>query len=176
MVPAVLAIFFMASATASATPPRITPETLAAHPPVITIHDSPRRGPPAPSCETGCMSAVEAVTYASYLGDKGGVAGMFDMPVVEVGQQDGLFYLNSEKDYRDRNCLTVAMTPDAMQALAGTTDLVQIRQRLNGHRVTVRGVARQVRIDFTSNGRPSGKYYYQVHVRIGEAGQVRVTT
>jgi hypothetical protein len=114
------------------------------------------------------------VTYASYLGDKAGVAGVFDMPVVEIGQQAGLFYLNSEKDYRDRNCLTVALTPTAMQALAGTTNLEQARERLRNHRVIVRGVARQVRIVFSHDGRPTEKYYYQVHVRVTEPGQVRL--
>jgi hypothetical protein len=127
-----------------------------------------------PSCERGCLSPVEAVTYASYLGDKAGVAGVFDMPVVEIGQQAGLFYLNSEKDYRDRNCLTVALTPTAMQALAGTTNLEQARERLRNHRVIVRGVARQVRIVFSHDGRPTEKYYYQVHVRVTEPGQVRL--
>jgi hypothetical protein len=166
MIPAAFAILAAAAATPLPAPVQ-----------TVTISNrEAQRGLSAPSCETGCMSAIEAVTYASYLGNKGGVAGLFDMPVVEVGQQDGLFYLNSESDYRDRNCLTVAMTPAAMQALVGTTDLAQIRKRLNGHRVIVRGVARQVRINFFANGRPTEKYYYQVHVRVGEPEQVRIST
>ncbi|HUD29912.1 MAG TPA: hypothetical protein VMQ93_13650, partial [Novosphingobium sp.] len=156
MIPAVLAI--LAAAPGAAEPPIVDAATLAAHPPAETMSARPpaqRRAAPDPSCAEGCLSAIEAVTYASYLGEKAGVAGMFDMPVVEVGQQGGMFYLNSEKDYRDRNCLTVAVTPGAMQAIAGTTDLAQIRKRLNGHRVIVRGIARQVRIDFTTGGQPS---------------------
>lgn len=177
MIPAILAI--LAAAPVAADQPVVDAATLAAHPPVRTVtispHD-PQAKPAGPSCETGCLSAIEAVTYASYLGDKAGVAGMFDMPVAEVGQQGGMFYLNSEPDYRDRNCLTVAMTPGAMNALLGTTDLETIRKRLRSHRVIVRGIARQVRIDFTTSGRPSGKYYYQVHVRVAEARQVRIAT
>lgn len=128
------------------------------------------------SCAGGCLSPIEAVTYASYLGDKAGVAGMFEMPIAEVGQQNGLFYLNSESDYRDRNCLTVAMTPAAMRELVGTADLERVRKRLTGHRAIVRGVAQRVRIAFGSNGKPSDKYYYQIHVRVGDANQIRVTT
>ncbi|WP_159981626.1 MULTISPECIES: hypothetical protein [unclassified Novosphingobium] len=139
-----------------------------APPPVVSVE----RG--APSCAAGCMSAIEAVTYASYLGTKAGVAGIFEMPVVEVGQQNGMFYLNSETDYRDRNCLTVAMTPRAMNDLVGTTDLADIRERLRSRRVIVNGIARQVRINFLNDGRPTGKYYYQIHVRVGDAGRVRI--
>ncbi|EJL34677.1 hypothetical protein [Novosphingobium sp. AP12] len=177
MIPAILAI--LAAEPATARSPAIDAATLAAHPPVKTVNTPPpaqRRARPYPSCAEGCLSAIEAVTYASYLGDKAGVAGIFDMAVIEVGQQDGMFYLNSEKDYRDRNCLTVAVTPGAMRAIAGTNDLAQIRKRLNGHRVIVRGIARQVRIDFTTGGQPSGKYYYQVHVRVAEAEQVHIAT
>jgi len=148
---------------------------------VVSSVSPPSSRPPAEpafrlSCDRGCLSPIEAVTYASYLGDKAGVAGMFDMPVAEVGQQNGLFYLNSEADYRDRNCLTVALTPAAMLQLVGTNDLDRVRKRLRGHRVIVRGVAQRQRIDFTSDGKPSGKFYYQIHVRVSAASQIRVTT
>ncbi|MCJ2185299.1 hypothetical protein [Novosphingobium beihaiensis] len=129
-----------------------------------------------PSCKPGCLSPVEAVTYASYLGNKAGVAGTFDMPVVTVGEQHGTFYLNSEKDYRDRNCLTVAITPKALKALAGSTDLDVVRKKLRNHRLIVRGIARQVRIGLTSDGKPTGKYYYQIHVRVSRGDQVRLIT
>ena len=176
MLLATLALLAATVAPAASTP--ATPPASASAPanPVETTRIA--AAPPAfraLSCARGCLSAIEAVTYASYLGEKAGVAGMFEMPVVEVGQQNGLFYLNSEDDYRDRNCLTVAMTPAAMQAFIGTVDLDQVRKRLQKRRIVVRGVAQQVRINFSSDGRPSGKYYYQVHVRVGEASQVRVT-
>ncbi len=160
------ALAFLAEAAAPAAPPHIQTVRSAAPPPAFQ----------PPSCNRGCLSAVEAVTYASYLGDKAGVAGTFEMPVVGVGQQNGLFYLNSERDYRDRNCLTIAMTPAAVLALVGTADPDQVRKRLRGHRILVRGVAQQVRINFMADGKPTEKYYYQVHVRVAEPGQIRVTS
>ncbi|MEJ2410020.1 MAG: hypothetical protein P8Y48_11950 [Novosphingobium sp.] len=69
------------------------------------------------------------------------MAGVFDMPVVAVGRQGGTFYLHSEKDYRNRNCLTVAITPRAIKALAGSTDLEEVRRKLRHHRLIVRGIA-----------------------------------
>jgi hypothetical protein len=176
MLLATLALFATTVAPAASIPAAPPASAPAAANPVETTRTA--AAPPAfraLSCARGCLSAIEAVTYASYLGEKAGVAGMFEMPVVEVGQQNGLFYLNSEDDYRDRNCLTVAMTPAAMQAFIGTVDLDQVRKRLQKRRIVVRGVAQQVRINFSSDGRPSGKYYYQVHVRVGEASQVRLT-
>lgn len=149
---------------------------MAAPPTVTAMRPAPAAAPHPLSCAGRCLSPVEAVTYASYLGDKAGVAGTFDMPVAAVGQQNGMFYLNSEDDYRDRNCLTVAMTPTAMLQFIGTLDPDQVRKRLRNHRIVVRGVAQRVRIVFSADGRPSDKYYYQVQVHIGDASQIRMTT
>jgi len=41
-----------------------------------------------------------------------------------------------------------------------------------GRRISVNGVAERVRIDFTGNGRSTGKYDYQTHVRVGRPGQI----
>ena len=35
-------------------------------------------------------------------------------------------------------------------------------------------VSRRVRVDFTTNGRPTGKYYYQTHVQLGSAERLTV--
>ena len=125
-------------------------------------------------CASGCLSPVEAVTRASQLGDRGGLAGQFKLVVRGVGAQDGFVYLNSEADYRDRNCLTIAMPAAIALTAFGTADPEQIKQRLLDRQIVATGVARRVRIDFLVEGQPSGKYYYQVHVRIGQAQQLLV--
>jgi hypothetical protein len=118
------------------------------------------------------MSPVEAVTYASYLAPKGALAGDFEMEVKGVGEDRGQLFLNSEIDYRDRNCLTIAMPLAVARRLTGKTDMADIKAAFAGKRISVRGVARRVRIDFTEGGKPTGKYYYQVHVPIGRPDQL----
>jgi hypothetical protein len=125
-------------------------------------------------CASGCLNPVEAVTLASQLGDRGGLAGQFQLTVRGVGAQNGFVYLNSEADYRDRNCLTLAMPAGIALAAFGTADPEQIKAQLLDRQIVATGVARRVRIDFLVEGQPTGKYYYQVHVRIGQRQQLLV--
>lgn len=125
-----------------------------------------------PICANGCLNPIEAVTFASYLGNRAGVAGEFSMTVKNVGFRDDRFYLNSEQDYRDRNCLTVVIPQEVMRQIARTTDPDAIRNRFQAKQIVVKGIARQVRIDFTAGGKPTGKYYFQVHIQIGQKYQV----
>lgn len=136
----------------------------------------PRVPPPWPICDRDCISPVEAVTYASYLAPKAGVAGTFRMQVKAVGQQGGYYYLNSEADYRDRNCLTIAIPAKLMGELVGD-DLAAAERWYKNRTILVRGVAARVRIDFLDDdGKPTDKYYYQVQVRIGHADQIATRT
>ncbi len=119
-------------------------------------------------CSERCINPIEAVTVASQLGNGAGLASDFGMTVKEIGFERGRFYLNSEADYRDRNCLTVVVPAAVMAKLAGSQDLEAVRKFYIGNRILVRGIARQVRIDFTADNQPTGKYYYQVHLLVAE--------
>jgi hypothetical protein len=151
--------------------PLILPLLLAADPALIV---PTRQNPLRPvHCGDDCISPVEAVTYASYLAPKAGIAGTFRMKVKAVGEQKGIYYLNSETDYRDRNCLTIAMPAAVMAELARGEGLAAAEKRFKGRTIMVRGVAQRVRIGFFDDaGKPTGKYYYQVQVRIGRSEQI----
>lgn len=99
-----------------------------------------------------------------------GVRGQFVLTVKAIGSQDGRTYLNSEKDYRDQRCLTIevpsSMVPRLEQRLG-----VKLQDVL-GRRVVVLGVAKRTRIDFVRDDRPTGKYYYQTHVKADSPTQV----
>ena len=124
-------------------------------------------------CLRGCLNPVEAISYANYLAPRAAVAAEFEMTVMAVGTSRGRFFLNSEADYRDRNCLTVVLSPEAARSLAGAADVAALEQRFKGKRIAVEGLARRVRIDFTDDaGKPTGKYYYQVHVVVMSARQI----
>lgn len=112
----------------------------------------------------------EAISRAADAAPRG-VRGRFVMKVRAVGRADGRLFLNSEEDYRDQRNLSIAVTPDAARAT-----MTRLGMRRDGdfvgRRIAVSGVAKRVRIDFTSDGWPTGKYYYQTHVRVDRPGQV----
>ena len=155
----------MPIASGQAEPAATQPAIANVFPPPVTtvVHSQP--------CAKGCLNPVEAVTFASYLGDKAGVAGEFELTVRAVGSDRGRIFLNSETDYRDRNCLTVAIPNALAQSLFNSTDPKVLEQRLVGKSMVVGGIARRVRIDIIDDGKPTGKYYYQVHLPANSGSQ-----
>jgi hypothetical protein len=125
-----------------------------------------------PVCPNGCITPVEAVTLADQVAPKAGVYGDFELTVKVVGEDRGRFYLNSEEDYRDRNCLTIALSSSVAEALADGGGLQGLKRKFEGKRIVVSGMAKRVRIDFLIDGKPSGKYYYQVHAFVGSPQQI----
>lgn len=125
------------------------------------------------ACTEQCFTPIEAVTLASQVAPKGGIAGRFAIQIRAVGEKGGRFYLNSEADYRDRNCLTVSLAPAVAQALAGQADLASLREHFVGKWIYVDGVAKRVTIVISADGKPTGIYYYQVHVTVNDPRQIR---
>lgn len=101
-----------------------------------------------------------------------GVSGVFSMQIHAVGFQDGVTYLNSETDYRDQRNLTIALSQAAARQVEARLGVPV--EALEGKRIVVRGAARRVQINFTSDGLPTGKYYYQTHVRVTDAAQIQL--
>lgn len=91
-------------------------------------------------------------------------------PTVKAwGEDRGSLFLNSQTDYRDPRDVSVRIEPPAAAADTRPNGAA----RLVGQSLLVRGTAHRVRIDFTSSGRPSGKYYYQTHIVVMELSQIR---
>ncbi len=91
------------------------------------------------------------------------------MPVRAVGKRNGRFFLNSEEDYRDRNCLTVVIDAATMRQLIGSESEELARRHFIDKQIVVWGTARERRIDFLApGGQPTGSYYFQVHVQLQE--------
>ncbi|MCC2602992.1 hypothetical protein LKO31_11045 [Sphingopyxis sp. FBM22] len=115
------------------------------------------------------------VTYASYVAPRAGIVGAVYMQVQNVGLERGIYYLNSEQDYRDRNNLTVTISAENMRSFLPDMDPNEIGRWLMGRDIFARGVARRVRIDFMKDdGKPSGKYYYQVQMRLNDASDLEI--
>lgn len=91
-----------------------------------------------------------------------GVRGHFVLTIKAIGADEEWTYLNSERDYRDQRCLTIRV-PNAILPRLERRLGVPLKQ-LKGRRIVVLGEARRARIDFMSDDRPTGKYYFQTHV------------
>lgn len=101
-----------------------------------------------------------------------GVTGVFALTVRGTGRTDKV-HLNSEADYRDPRNLSIAIETEAVKTLERTWGH-PLEVTLKGRRILVSGTARRTRIDFTVDGLPSGKYYFQTHVKVDQASQIKV--
>ena len=148
------------------------PETL---PPVVVTPPIIRTLPPSPRQPVMALPTLtpeEAVIRAAQAAP-GGVAGAFSFRIEAAALVGPTIILNSQSDYRDQRNLSVVVAPAVLAAP---------RQRyggdlpgaLRGKLILVNGVARRVRIDFVTDGRPTGKYYYQTHVRVLDPRQIRI--
>ena len=99
------------------------------------------------------------------------VPGTFAMLVRATGRERGRIYLNSELDYRDQRNLTINIDPAAAKALERR--LGQAPDRFFKRKwIEVRGTAQRTRIGFFDDGKPTGLYYYQTHVRVTDPDQI----
>lgn len=100
-----------------------------------------------------------------------GLRGEFVFTVRASASRRQWSFLDSERDYRDQRNLTIEMPTTMLPALQQRLG-VPFRD-LENRRLVVLGVAKRVRINFVIDGRPSGKYYYQTHVRVDSPAQIR---
>jgi len=135
--------------------------------------DSPRPGPLA-AMARGVVRLLpsEAINKAADAAPAGVVA-VFDMSVRRADFDRGTLYLNSEIDYRDQRSLTISVPPRALPRMRKAIG-DDLQATFKGQRILVFGEARRVRIDFTTNGRPTGKYHYQTHVRLIDPAQLKI--
>ncbi|MEZ5922928.1 MAG: toll/interleukin-1 receptor domain-containing protein [Hyphomicrobiaceae bacterium] len=120
---------------------------------------------------SAAMTPGEAIARAAAA--ESGVTGSFAMTVVSTGSEGDIGWLMSEADYRDPRCLSIALDANALRELARRlgADPLEV---LKGESIVVAGVARKQRIDFLRGGKPTGHYYFQTHVQVGDAAQVTV--
>jgi hypothetical protein len=118
------------------------------------------------------LSPQEAIMKAADAAPRG-VYGVFELDVNRAETVGPNFFVNSEKDYRDQRNLSVAIGPSAQSELRRRYR-EDLREAMLGRKLLVFGYPRRVRVDFISNGRRSGKYYFQTHVPVGDARQIEL--
>lgn len=117
-----------------------------------------------------------------------GVTGIFSMTVKHTGKAGSRFlagsrsvsikngpftFLDSEADFRDPHNLTVKLSSEVAKDLQ--TQLgAPPEEVLKGKQILVSGTARRVKIDFAVKGQPTGKSYYQTHIDVDHASQIKI--
>lgn len=102
-----------------------------------------------------------------------GVSGEFILNIKASGKQGEFIYLNTELDYRDQRSITVAIHPSLATQFEAKYGM-QAQDYFVGKSILVKGQAKRIRINFNSQGRNTGKYYYQTHIRVLELSQIEV--
>lgn len=125
----------------------------------------------APEADAGTpLSSAAAILLAHAAAPKG-IDGRFEITVRGTGLVDGTVYLNSEIDYRARNCLTVRIPPvvaaEFRKKYGGPPEVA-----LKGKRLRLAGEAHRITIDLTRGGMKTGHHYYQTHIRLLDLRQI----
>ncbi len=102
-----------------------------------------------------------------------GVQGEFILEIKAAGNQGPFIYLNSELDYRDQRAVTIAIHPRVTPLFIQRYS-VPPQEYFVWKTVAVAGEAKRIRINFISQGKPTGKYYYQTHIRVTDISQIKV--
>ncbi len=129
-----------------------------------------RLASPALPALPGWITPAEAVRAAND-DPGGGISGTFMLTVQAIGGDEGSIFLNSERDYRHQTNLTL-VADNALRANLQKQLGMPLEQLVN-RRLLVQGTARRTTIVFSANGVPSSKYYFQTHLPIHDARQVR---
>lgn len=102
-----------------------------------------------------------------------GVDGEFRLHIKASGTQYRTVYLNTEEDYRDQRCVTVAIPHDVAQQLAQRYGQSPTEFFIDKD-IAVKGEAKRATIVFLSQGKATKGYYYQTHIRITDPDQIEV--
>ena len=101
-----------------------------------------------------------------------GFTGTFTLTVQGAGRTSDV-HLNSQSDYRDPRNLSITILPSTAAELERKLG-APLEEALMGKHILVTGTALRTRVDFLVDGQPSGKYYYQTHVRVANSWQIQV--
>ncbi|MEJ2791494.1 MULTISPECIES: hypothetical protein [unclassified Pseudoxanthomonas] len=123
-----------------------------------------------PTNSKGWIEPIDAIRAAND-DPRNGVRGEFIITVKALDSYPERSFLNSEKDYRDQRNLTIRMPTSVVPKLEQRLGVKF--QDLKNRRLVVLGVAKRNRIDFVTDGKPTGKYYYQTHVQVDSATQIK---
>jgi len=121
------------------------------------------------SATTDTMRVIEQAAEAAPYG----VTGNFSLTIKAAAKPGEIVYLNTELDYRDRRCITIALSPEIASHIEQQYG-VTAQEYYLGKKIQVNGTAKQVKIWFFERGKRTDKYYYQTHIQIMRPKQIEV--
>ncbi len=159
-----------------------------------------------PECAEGCLTPIEAVALAFDVGSEQRTKARFVLDIRGGGvsppdDDERLFFLNSERDYRVFGSLTLAFQPEAMRQLLNPArvelrdpleqgdiiverarkrvalNLSNMMKRFAGRRLVIEGEVELRWIGYYGTSGREGvrdEGYYQVWVRIASPAQVTI--
>ncbi len=117
----------------------------------------------------GALDPLAAIAAAA--SEPNGMTGKFKLQVRRAALEGDEAWLCSEMDYRDPRCLSVRLEARARQQCLAVHG-AEPPEVFMGKPILVTGIAKQRRIDFLSDGTPTGHYYYQTHIDIDEIEKI----
>lgn len=124
-----------------------------------------------PAALPGVSSPPQAIA-AAIARQPAGVTGTFKMVVRGTGRATGRLYLNSEKDYRDQRCLSIALTNSVDRDLRKQLD-GDPATKLIGQEAIVTGNAERVVIWIYADDVKTPFYYYQTRILVSDLSQIK---
>jgi hypothetical protein len=103
------------------------------------------------------------------------VPGEYTLKIKAVGSDGSVVFLNTEPDYRDQRCVSIALHPKVVAQLTAKYGMTP-EQYFTDKSITVKGKAQRMKIVFRTDGKLTGKYYYQTHIFVRELSQLDVVT
>ncbi|WP_124748979.1 hypothetical protein [Alteromonas facilis] len=97
----------------------------------------------------------------------------YQLDIKASGKQGEFVYLNTKLDYRDQENITVTIPPSVVSLLESTYGQ-PAEDFFIGKAIAVRGLARQVRTQASTEGQSNAKFFYQTHIRIKDIAQIVV--
>ena len=102
-----------------------------------------------------------------------GVSGIYSLLIKQHGKQGNTLYLNTQNDYRDRRNVSVVI-PKHVQEQFIELHGEPIEQTVLNKSIMVYGKAHREKIWFFNQGKRSEKYYFQTHISINYATQIKL--
>lgn len=127
----------------------------------------------APNTADASLSDTMEIIRSAAAAAPQGVTGDYVLFVKATGSQGPAVYLNTEMDYRDQRSVTIALDPSVVGELTEQYGQAPQDFFLNKS-IAVAGEAKRAKIYFYSRGKRTNKYYFQTHIRVLNAKQIKV--
>ena len=101
------------------------------------------------------------------------VDGEYILHIKTADSQGDFVYLNTELDYRDQRSVTVSIHPSVIPQFEAKYGR-HLQQFFLNKSISVTGQAKRITITLNFQGKSTGKYYYQTHIRVIDIAQIKV--